>query len=67
VYVTDFSNRSISVFSRNTTTGALTQLPGTLGCVSENGEGVFGDATTAGQCADGALIAQVDGIVVSPR
>jgi DNA-binding beta-propeller fold protein YncE len=35
---------SVAVFSRDTSTGALTQLPGTAGCVSETGNG--------GACSD---------------
>jgi DNA-binding beta-propeller fold protein YncE len=37
VYVGSFGNDAVAVFSRDTTTGALTQLAGTAGCVSETG------------------------------
>ncbi len=33
LYASDTSDGAVSAFARNTTTGALTQLPGTAGCV----------------------------------
>jgi DNA-binding beta-propeller fold protein YncE len=45
VYVGSRDSNAVAVFSRNTITGALTQLSGAAGCVSENG--------TGGICADG--------------
>jgi DNA-binding beta-propeller fold protein YncE len=43
-------------FNRSTTTGAITQPPGTAGCVSETG---------AGTCADGHALKGVSGVAVS--
>jgi len=45
------------VFARDRTTGALTQLAGTDGCVSEDGSG--------GVCADGKGLAGVVALAVS--
>jgi DNA-binding beta-propeller fold protein YncE len=45
VYVSSLLSDAVAVFRRNTTSGALTQLPGTAGCISESGSG--------GQCAAG--------------
>ena len=47
----------VAVFSRNTTTGVLTQLAGTAGCVSETG---------AGPCADGRALNGAQSVAVSP-
>ena len=44
VYVTARTSDAVAVFSRNQATGALTQLPGTSGCVSEGGTGGCGVA-----------------------
>ena len=48
---------AVAVFSRDGTTGALTQLAGTAGCVSETGSG--------GACADGVSLDAARGVVVS--
>jgi DNA-binding beta-propeller fold protein YncE len=48
---------AVAVFSRNTTTGVLTQLAGTAGCVSETG---------AGPCADGRALIGAIAVAVSP-
>src|SRR5690606_7711919 len=45
VYVGAAGSHAVAVFARDRRTGALTQLPGTEGCVSEDG--------TGGECADG--------------
>ncbi len=58
VYATSFHSGAVTVFTRNATTGALTQLAGTAGCVSETG--------TAGACADGTALDRARGIAVSP-
>jgi len=58
VYVTAELSGAVAVFARDPTTGALTQLPGTAGCVSETGSG--------GACADGTALVDVEGITVSP-
>jgi 6-phosphogluconolactonase (cycloisomerase 2 family) len=44
VYVTARTSDAVAVFSRNAATGALTQLLGTSGCVSETGAGGCGVA-----------------------
>jgi DNA-binding beta-propeller fold protein YncE len=48
VYVGSLNSDAVAVFQRDTTTGELTQLPGTAGCVSETGSG--------GACADGKAL-----------
>jgi DNA-binding beta-propeller fold protein YncE len=48
VYVGSLNSDAVAIFQRDTTTGELTQLPGTAGCVSETGSG--------GACADGKAI-----------
>jgi DNA-binding beta-propeller fold protein YncE len=50
-------DNAVARFTRNTTTGAITQPAGTAGCVSETG---------AGPCADGNGIGPVFGVAVSP-
>jgi DNA-binding beta-propeller fold protein YncE len=47
----------VAVFARNTTTGALTQLAGTAGCVSETGNG--------GACADGKALRIANSVALS--
>jgi 6-phosphogluconolactonase (cycloisomerase 2 family) len=39
VYVASFFSDAVAVFSRNQTTGALTQLVGRAGCFSDTGNG----------------------------
>lgn len=58
VYVGSQSSHAIAVFSRNATTGALTQLSGTAGCVSDSGSG--------GDCADGKALLSAQSVAVSP-
>jgi hypothetical protein len=48
IYTAAQAGNAITVFSRNATTGALTQLSGTNGCVSSDG--------TAGSCAIGTAL-----------
>jgi 6-phosphogluconolactonase (cycloisomerase 2 family) len=48
VYVASMFSDAVAIFERDTTTGALTQLAGTAGCISENG--------TSGACADGRAL-----------
>jgi 6-phosphogluconolactonase (cycloisomerase 2 family) len=55
-YWTD--SAGIAAFSRNTTSGALTQLSGTSGCLSNDG--------TAGQCRNGKALYGITEMVVSP-
>jgi 6-phosphogluconolactonase (cycloisomerase 2 family) len=57
VYVTAAGSNAVSVFSREVTTGALTQLAGTAGCVSEDG--------TGGACADGRALLAPFAVAVS--
>jgi 6-phosphogluconolactonase (cycloisomerase 2 family) len=57
VYVGSLDNDMVAVFSRNLTTGALTQLSGTAGCVSEDG--------TGGACADGKGLNNVRSVALS--
>jgi DNA-binding beta-propeller fold protein YncE len=59
VYVASEVSDAIAVFSRNTTTGALTQLAGTAGCVSFTG--------TAGTCVRGRALDGPHSVVVSPN
>src|SRR5579885_264177 len=40
VYVASFNSSTITTFSRNKSTGALTQLAGVQGCVGDTGDGV---------------------------
>ena len=40
VYVPAFFGDTLAIFSRNTTTGALTQLDGPNGCMARDGDGV---------------------------
>jgi DNA-binding beta-propeller fold protein YncE len=58
VYVTSFFSGAVAVFSRNGTTGRLTQLAGTDGCVSETG--------TGGACADATALDGARVVAVSP-
>lgn len=57
-YVTGGVSDSIAVFDRAPATGALTQLPGTDGCISETG--------TGGVCADGRALDGATTVKVSP-
>ena len=58
VYVASYFADAIAVFSRDLTTGALTQLAGTAGCVSGSG--------TSGACVDGVALDGARTVVVSP-
>jgi 6-phosphogluconolactonase (cycloisomerase 2 family) len=58
VYVASFFSDAVAVFSRNVTSGALTQLAGTAGCVSDTG--------TGGACTDGTALVRTRSIAVSP-
>src|SRR5262245_27987680 len=40
VYTAAADSSTVAIFSRNSGTGALTQLSGTAGCVAETGDGV---------------------------
>jgi 6-phosphogluconolactonase (cycloisomerase 2 family) len=58
VYSAAIGDNAVDVFSRNTTTGTLSQLAGTNGCVSATGN--------TGNCVQGVQLSGTDGIVVSP-
>jgi DNA-binding beta-propeller fold protein YncE len=58
VYAAALTSDAVTVFARNPVTGALTQLAGTAGCVSETG--------TGGACTDGIALDGVDWVAVSP-
>ena len=58
VYVASYFSDAVAVFSRNPTTGTLTQLAGNAGCVSETGSN--------GACADGVALDGARTVVVSP-
>jgi 6-phosphogluconolactonase (cycloisomerase 2 family) len=58
VYVASTGSDAVSVFHRDPRTGALTQLAGTGGCVSNNG--------TGGICADGTALVGPVAVAVAP-
>ena len=58
VYVASQNGNTLAIFSRNPTTGALTQLAGTAGCIAENGDGIT--------CADGRGLSEAVFVTVSP-
>jgi DNA-binding beta-propeller fold protein YncE len=58
LYVASRISGAVAVFSRNAMTGALTQLSGIAGCVSEDG--------TGGACADGKGLYGAITVAVSP-
>ncbi|HEU5264368.1 MAG TPA: beta-propeller fold lactonase family protein, partial [Gaiellaceae bacterium] len=58
VYVAAETGDALAVFSRDQSTGRLTQLSGISGCVSESGSG--------GTCSDGTALDGVRSVVVSP-
>jgi DNA-binding beta-propeller fold protein YncE len=57
VYVAAPGSDALAVFTRNVSTGALTQLSGQAGCVSDTG--------TGGACTDGTALAQANGVALS--
>ena len=63
LYVPSRGRSAIAVFSRNTTTGALTQRPGALGCYTSNGT----VATQDGCTLVGAGLNGVGAVAVSPN
>ena len=67
----DGSSRVLLSVSGATSFGDLTQLPGTLGCVTENGSDFSGAGSNPGACVDGrgadpAGLDAADDIAVSP-
>jgi DNA-binding beta-propeller fold protein YncE len=64
LYMTTFSSSGVALFDRNSSTGDLTQKPGTAGCITEDGgEGFEGPANT---CGVGRNLEQAFGIAMSP-
>ena len=57
VYATSRASNTVSIFRRNQSTGALSQLPGAAGCVS---------GLPAPVCASGRALVGPDVVVVSP-
>ena len=57
VYVASYGSDAVAAFSRDRLTGALTQLAGVAGCVSETGSG--------GDCTDGVALDGANGIAIS--
>ncbi len=57
VYVGDFSGSGVISFSRSAGSGALTQLAGTAGCITE---------AAAEGCAKGAQMNHIEGMAISP-
>jgi 6-phosphogluconolactonase (cycloisomerase 2 family) len=57
VYAASYNSGAIAAFARDKSTGALTQLAGTAGCVSETGSG--------GECSDGKALGGASGVVIS--
>jgi DNA-binding beta-propeller fold protein YncE len=57
VYVAAFTGSAIAVFSRNPSTGALTQPSDTAGCIIE---------TPAAGCSTGLAVGNPEGLTVSP-
>jgi 6-phosphogluconolactonase (cycloisomerase 2 family) len=58
VYAAASSADALAAFSRDPVSGALTQLPGTAGCVSEDG--------TGGECQDGKALRTPLSVTLSP-
>jgi DNA-binding beta-propeller fold protein YncE len=57
VYVGAFAGSGVVSFSRNPTSGAVTQLADTAGCITESG---------AEGCAKGAALKAVEGLAIDP-
>ena len=57
LYVTSETSNSVTAFARDARTGAITQLAGTDGCVSEDGTGF--------SCADGVALTEPRGVVLT--
>ncbi|MDG2304233.1 MAG: beta-propeller fold lactonase family protein [Candidatus Binatia bacterium] len=59
VHATSLHDDAVTVFARDKKTGVLTQLPGTDGCVSEDG--------TGGLCVNGRALDFPTDVAVSPK
>jgi DNA-binding beta-propeller fold protein YncE len=57
VYVGSFFGNAVASFSRNPTSGALTQLGGSAGCIADGG---------AEGCATGTTLGSIEGLAVAP-
>jgi DNA-binding beta-propeller fold protein YncE len=67
VYVAARDSDAVSAFSRDPGSGALTQLPGQLGCVSETGASTHNPGPDIpGGCADGIALDDAAGVSASP-
>jgi DNA-binding beta-propeller fold protein YncE len=66
VYVGASRSDAIAVFDRDTTSGALTQKVGTTGCISNTGAADPMQAGTAGSCADGMAMDEINSVAVLP-
>ena len=62
-YVASETSDSVTIFDRDPTTGALTQKPGTAGCISDTGTG--GACVRTAQALDGARFG--DGLLPTAR
>ncbi len=58
LYVAASGSGAVSIFDRDPATGALTQKPGTAGCISQGG--------TGGACAKGKALARATAVAVTP-
>jgi 6-phosphogluconolactonase (cycloisomerase 2 family) len=65
-YLASERRDAILIFDRNPATGALTQKPGTAGCVSNTGQSDPMQAGTLGQCVNGVAMDGVNSIAVLP-
>ncbi|HEY1355880.1 MAG TPA: beta-propeller fold lactonase family protein [Solirubrobacterales bacterium] len=65
-YLASERRDAILIFDRNVASGALTQKPGTSGCVSNTGMSDPMQAGTLGQCVNGVAMDAVDSIAVLP-
>jgi DNA-binding beta-propeller fold protein YncE len=61
VYAASQASDSVSVYAFDPATGTLSQLPGTSGCVSEDGTDGAG-----GTCANGKALEIANAVAVSP-
>jgi hypothetical protein len=65
-YLASERRDAILIFDRNPATGALTQKPGTAGCVSNTGQSDPMQAGTLGQCVNGVAMDGIDSNAVLP-
>ena len=61
-YLASERRDAILIFDRNGATGALTQKPGTAGCVSNTGYSDPMQAGTLGQCVNGVAMDAIDAV-----